>query len=925
MSGYYGSPFGRLERPANLSESGDNPYQLPPPPGSINAQFGSNAFRQQRHQGENPESGRDTQSSQRIELLPSVRSLLTPTGASSSPSYHQPYRTPTPSQDRRENAFSYHQQDPGLPSKISAVVQDRAKPRPESFPQRQTSALPPLSQVTMHSPGDMKHHTPSRSDPAVTFQHDRIPYHGAPFHEKALGEETSSPDTKGTSALPHVIDERFVEGEGVCYVYADGSHVPKSIDGVAVNANWGITKAGKPRKRLAQACLTCREKKIKCQPNLPKCEQCQKSGRECRFESAPRGSRSFQRASHPPIAPTASDASTSIYSIPRVSHSPTSLPGTSGHSPLSEGPIHTPSAEAGLEATPDAERTFKARIYRAPRLSEGTDNIVARTLDHTENRQPEYADILGDIRDTNPHDPLAGSWNIDPYETEPENTLHYVESFFSSVNDGLYYIFPHTRFILWLKSCRTKSAEDKMLIYSMMSLGSIFSDRSDRIVALKQYSRIARFAIQRSQHTVSLQLAQSHLIMSLLYYATGFLVGSWDSIGAAGRAVCGLRYNVESGGVVVDQAQACDYGFHPHALIECRRRTYWVAFILDRVSSFFSASSTFISSEAALIRLPCREDIYEAQQYATAPFFQSVLNQATTSPDEDCSTLSHMAFLIQIMSIWGDVSLHVFRSAHVPSDGYARLAEEFNTTTTHRTEDWKTRIPEHLTFSAINLERAIQTKKSNAFISIHMFYHATLMKLYRHARYSSLRSEVLVQYIHRARFHAVEILRIALAFFQASEIQYSRITAENLTPTTNMLSPFLGYVILSAADLLSAAGMLVELPDCISTIRGALGMVRLLGRHWDSSLVLVNTIQRRLEVMVECLNDRSRIQDKIGFAVDGPSLETKIHEGAPSSHPPSALDEDLFFGSMPREILLRAMNIEGIAVSKNSIAWMRDR
>lgn len=69
-------------------------------------------------------------------------------------------------------------------------------------------------------------------------------------------------------------------------MYDDGTHVKKVIDGEAVNAQWGVTKAGKPRKRLAIACLTCREKKIKCDPDEPKCVQCDKSGRECRFQTA---------------------------------------------------------------------------------------------------------------------------------------------------------------------------------------------------------------------------------------------------------------------------------------------------------------------------------------------------------------------------------------------------------------------------------------------------------------------------------------------------------------------------------------------------------------------------------------------------------------------------------------------------------------
>jgi hypothetical protein len=58
-------------------------------------------------------------------------------------------------------------------------------------------------------------------------------------------------------------------------------HAPPS------HPDWGITKAGNPRKRLAQACLNCRHKKIRCSPlpNCLKCAQCEKYNSTCRFES----------------------------------------------------------------------------------------------------------------------------------------------------------------------------------------------------------------------------------------------------------------------------------------------------------------------------------------------------------------------------------------------------------------------------------------------------------------------------------------------------------------------------------------------------------------------------------------------------------------------------------------------------------------
>lgn len=83
----------------------------------------------------------------------------------------------------------------------------------------------------------------------------------------------------------HLIGEEPIPGKGICYIYDDGSICQKVIDGDTVNPKWGTTKAGKPRKRLGQACNTCREKKIKCDPSVPKCAQCQKFNRECKFES----------------------------------------------------------------------------------------------------------------------------------------------------------------------------------------------------------------------------------------------------------------------------------------------------------------------------------------------------------------------------------------------------------------------------------------------------------------------------------------------------------------------------------------------------------------------------------------------------------------------------------------------------------------
>jgi pSer/pThr/pTyr-binding forkhead associated (FHA) protein len=51
------------------------------------------------------------------------------------------------------------------------------------------------------------------------------------------------------NGLRNVVREEELPGLGQCYIYDDGSHCPKQIDGEPVNPKWGLTKAGRPWER----------------------------------------------------------------------------------------------------------------------------------------------------------------------------------------------------------------------------------------------------------------------------------------------------------------------------------------------------------------------------------------------------------------------------------------------------------------------------------------------------------------------------------------------------------------------------------------------------------------------------------------------------------------------------------------------------
>ncbi|KAM0104098.1 hypothetical protein ACP6JE_001218 [Aspergillus fumigatus] len=859
-------------------------------------QFGTDPFLSRRNLEGNGDSrlGSSAHGHQPVinEQLPSVSELLTPSSRSSqsvSPNrsrlfgfYHPTGESPKPSQPSQRPHTTSRHDDTGVPR----TPQGRPEARAERFSRPTAGNLPSLSQMSIYTAGnEASIHGGIRTDVPQQQAHlSPFTPQGRVSHDKEIREENSLPGTheigsaaadqsKMAQVRPHVVDERYIEGEGWCYIYADGSHCPKTIDGVPVNANWGVTKAGKPRKRLAQACLTCREKKIKCQPNLPKCDQCQKSGRECRFESAPRGHRAAAKAnthgnrydtrdsSSSFVGHRPSSSANSVYSAVRASESSASLPGTNSQSPMSDASMLTPPAiNSAHEPSLDSDSHYRSRRQSLGRPSSGAEDPNRRSVEGISARAtPDYTEILMEMRDLDPHDPLAHEWNTDPFEHDAELTTHYVENYFTYVNDSLYYIFPRRRFLLWLRSCHAKSLEDKMLLYSMMTLGAIFSDRPDRLAAMKRASRTARYAVEHSRHNLSLQLAQSRIIMSLWYYAIGALEKSWDAVGAAVRTT-------------------------------------------------------------AYLRMPCREEVFEAQQYTTVPYFQSFLNQPPTSTDHELSELSAMALLIEMVSLWGEVTDHVFRLSLVPMESNTTPFEEFYTTICQRADAWVARLPEHLRFSTLNMERSFRARRPDPFFSIHLLFHATMMKLNRHARGHDYRAAFVSRQVRTARTHAAETLRIALALAHyTGEYDASRMAIDSTPSQATILNPFLGYVILSAVDIISAAGLVADMPECVKLIRGGLEAVKELGRFWESSLPLVSLIETRLESLMEILHDPTKLDQKMVFAAKGHSLDSRTQKQQ------SPITDDLFYGALPHDRLFNALGSEVAPLTESNILWIREK
>ncbi|KAK4239657.1 hypothetical protein C8A03DRAFT_42735 [Achaetomium macrosporum] len=282
--------------------------------------------------------------------------------------------------------------------------------REYSLASREQTYQSPVDMYSLHLPGttrDENRRTDFREQLAP-----QIPVHNPPATPtSSLGSEV--PPTKdglgpkiwtGTHFLPRFVRAAEVPGEGMCYFYDDGSHCKTVIDGEAVNAHWGVTKAGKPRKRLAIACVTCREKKIKCDPDYPRCVQCEKFGRVCKFKNAPRGGGHNTSPSTPPIEPE--DARR----LGRIMRQTTEFTRPSSHSSESVSPrtIRPASPEPG----PSVPRKQARVDYEHYSPTTGRSSPIAPTADPAAPtfpwRQPESLPRIH-------KDVLRRPWQTDPY------------------------------------------------------------------------------------------------------------------------------------------------------------------------------------------------------------------------------------------------------------------------------------------------------------------------------------------------------------------------------------------------------------------------------------------------------------------------------------------------------------------------------
>jgi len=213
------------------------------------------------------DSGSDKQRRQ----LPGLHELLSPgaQGETTAPGRYANHTTNTQSRPNPPDshnplsisASSWSQVQPiasafGRSSYGSAAVEHTPEHvRRDQEPPHGMPPPPPLTASTMHSftrQGGPPLHLVTPLDFRSSLSRPAMGFSDLGNPDLRRDSVRSNSFAAGTAEC---VGQRTIPGKGLCYVYKDGNTCPTVIDGEVVNPMWGTTKAGKARKRLAQACL----------------------------------------------------------------------------------------------------------------------------------------------------------------------------------------------------------------------------------------------------------------------------------------------------------------------------------------------------------------------------------------------------------------------------------------------------------------------------------------------------------------------------------------------------------------------------------------------------------------------------------------------------------------------------------------------
>lgn len=675
---------------------------------------------------------------------------------------------------------------------------------PDSYPERrrQPSSASYLANSSVASPFT-----------SATPEDMQVKDHGA-MYERSSDLGTAPPGAEGQRKYLGI--REFV-GEGIYHVYEGGYRIPTHVDGEQVNPQWGLTKANKPRKRLALACLDCREKKIKCEPGADSCLQCEKAKRPCRRTVSHQGQSEAPPAQTWPIKTSCSARKAASDQIP--------------HNAPSD-------SESASKRRWREDPSSPGAVNKKPRSVSPVVNGNGPVISHLGNppTAPMATTRMGEDR------PNSRALEDDLPLADPDTVVYLLDLYFCYVNSATHCFFPRNAFMKWVRDRTDKLQDEQMVLSAMLAAGSLFANGGFAEVE-RRCVKYATEAVAAKLGTHSLLLVQTKLLLGLYHFARGSHGLAWEYNGSAIRSCSSrdLRLNREDERFDLKQSNQVRAPFALTAaqLAECRRRTFWSCFLVDR---FEDGTLCALAPQDIFLRLPCTDEMYERSALSDAPFYYNGIIDPSKTILTPTSPVCPMGWLACVAARWGDVLNFTNRAIYRAHDNYQEVYKTFYDETETALQGWSSRLPDHLQYNHDNLARSIAEGYADVYVSMHALYLFTLIRLNRCIRHA-LMPDLVGRNIRQTYNHAHSLLAMMTKLIMTRR----EVTASSRDVRTDdgLSMPFLGFMVYSAIDVVGAGGLEPNLGNALDVMGAGLDCLRVLARVWETAKEYLKASEKR--------------------------------------------------------------------------------
>ncbi|PKY00458.1 fungal-specific transcription factor domain protein [Aspergillus campestris IBT 28561] len=379
------------------------------------------------------------------------------------------------------------------------------------------------------------------------------------------------------------------------------------------------------RQRPGSACEECRRRKVRCDRGRPQCQVCYETGIECKINTArlPRGPRKGQlRTLRTRIA--ALERCLAEQNLSMHSQIPTLLAGTLLDGDSEEDQLREMAVVSDLGVEPFTDES--AAVSQSPPASDSSlrqgglvSELMRADLDQL------YFDRV------HPFAPILQRW----------------------------------RYHAWAKQPR-KCDERLCLQHAMWTVAASLSAQfqSFRDILYQETRRMLDMLDQQSPRPDGLGLgmeqAQAWVLISLYEYMHLSPQQAWMSVGRCCRLVLGMRlYEIDDPTSPIALARDAEYVLVDWTAVEEQRRTFWMAYSLDRLISFHHGLPFTLSEQLISTRLPSPEEEFQSGQPVLAPYLPEIMAQSmSTSAGGSVATLSSFGECIVLATICGRALSH---------------------------------------------------------------------------------------------------------------------------------------------------------------------------------------------------------------------------------------------------------------------------